>query len=170
MAIDLKSPHVATYVTVVWTYDELVELAKVGPEIILPNNALGMNGLRQRVRAGELVKICGVGRTKDFFHGCVVYGSAAEDTPYRSQTVPWTSKLDIISYHSPGYLSWCLEPYDELRSLIVPSRKVAPVDVMAGPGTPARVIGRYPHRCPKCGGAAYLGLFEIDCERKCGAK
>lgn len=37
----------------------------------------------------------------------------------------------------------------------------------APPATGARVIPDRPHRCPRCGSAAYVGLFTLDCERGC---
>lgn len=26
----------------------------------------------------------------------------------------------------------------------------------------------FPHKCPRCGGAAYIGLASVDCEKRCG--
>jgi len=27
---------------------------------------------------------------------------------------------------------------------------------------------RFPHKCPHCGGAAYIGLVDVDCQEMCG--
>lgn len=26
---------------------------------------------------------------------------------------------------------------------------------------------KYPHKCPKCGGPAYIGFSDVDCKNKC---
>jgi hypothetical protein len=31
------------------------------------------------------------------------------------------------------------------------------------------MVDRYPHRCPRCGGRAYVGMADVDCEARCGA-
>lgn len=30
-------------------------------------------------------------------------------------------------------------------------------------------VDMYPHRCPRCGGRAYVGMASVDCEARCGA-
>ena len=30
-----------------------------------------------------------------------------------------------------------------------------------------KLINNYPHICPRCGAAAYVGLFAVDCSRGC---
>ena len=37
--------------------------------------------------------------------------------------------------------------------------------------TPSKASNdRYPHKCPKCGGPAYVGAMSVDCESLCGVK
>jgi hypothetical protein len=34
---------------------------------------------------------------------------------------------------------------------------------------PGPDLSKYPHKCPRCGAAAYVGLVAVDCSGKCHA-
>ncbi len=44
---------------------------------------------------------------------------------------------------------------------LIPKRALTFVDVMASPDD------RYPHKCPKCDGPAYVGLTTVECKGSC---
>lgn len=70
-------------------------------------------------------------------------------------TAAWTiaeSIADVPSVKESGGLSFpfIFAPYVPLQV------SQPPVD-----------LSRFPHSCPRCGGAAYVGLSDVDCSRGC---
>jgi len=48
-----------------------------------------------------------------------------------------------------------------LDTMAPPEKKTVYVDVSS------IADDRYPHSCPRCGRAAYVGLFAVDCKKQC---
>lgn len=58
---------------------------------------------------------------------------------------------------------------DAIASLFVesmppPTRKVFFIDIDEVIGVD---LSRFPHLCPRCGAAAYIGFDSVDCSRRC---
>lgn len=154
--------------TLKWTKDELIELAKLGLVVKIPSGAKNHSG-GGAMYAGEnrSVMLCGIG---DTWPGAIIYGQPGNDSEYKvpsGKTIPFTTNFDVQCYVSPAYISWTVLPWDDLKMHLNGSKGKVPV---AAHGLGPIAIGRFPHRCPKCGGSAYVGLFEVDCEKRCGIR
>jgi hypothetical protein len=73
----------------------------------------------------------------------------------------WLNGFTFISWdgaHSPNLInpSGCIVKVDINNIALYTAPTVAKVDT-----------SRYPHKCPRCGGAAYVGFGPVECLRKC---